>query len=539
MQIAFCFGRCANDTCHPDGGQRIEYFTSQHILLPTIQPLSQLEQAVTSLHRAGYALKDHLEKNHLVQFRMRRKAGPTPLFEVQLNLAAKGSRESARTLYRELRDAIVEGRLLAGARLPPLRQARTYFGVSRNTAAGVYEKLINDGYVLARQGSGTYVAERVTVPRTSEALPKKVAPDGRLNTFWLDPSVTAAIGFWREQPQSTAKDRHSRPVDFRPALADPRLFPFDVFRRVSGKQLRGLERKPASYKSPQGNQGHLLARTLVTRDETVVAIEDPGYPPLRIAFAAAAAKIVPIGVDDEGLIVEQLPRNVGAICVCPSHQFPLGMPMSARRRKSLVEYARNCGALIIEDDYDREFRHDASPLESLRASANADVVFYVGTFSKCMLPALRLGFIIAPQWALPTLIAAKNCLDWHCSTPIQSAVSDFIAEGHLTRHVRRMREIYKERRQLLLKFLRVELGDWLDRIPSCYGMHVAAAARCSLDFDHVTEALLRHDVKMHSFSRYFLGPQTRAGLIFGYGAADLSELKRGLVSLKQVLRRST
>jgi DNA-binding transcriptional MocR family regulator len=190
-----------------------------------------------------------LEKNHLVQFRMRRKAGPTPLFEVQLNLAAKGSRESARTLYRELRDAIVEGRLFAGA-------------------------------------------------------------------------------------------RHSHPVDFRPALVDPRLFPFDVFRRVSARQLRGLERRPASYKSPQGNQGHfylcqaiarhiaitravvrqpedvlvtsgaqqafdLLARTLVTRGETVVAIEDPGYPPLRIAFAVAGAKIVPIGVDDEGLIVEQ------------------------------------------------------------------------------------------------------------------------------------------------------------------------------------------------------------------------------------------
>ena len=507
----------------------------------------------------------------MVQSRMRRKGTPNPLFEVQLHLAVRGSRESARTLYRELKDAIVEGRLLAGAQLPPPRQARAYFGVSRNTAAGVYERLMNDGYVLARQGSGTYVAERFTAPSTRKELPKKTAPDRRLNAFWLDPNVTAAIGFWREQPQSTASDRHSRPIDFRPALVDPGLFPFDVFRRVSARQLRGLERKPASFKSPQGNQGHfylreaitkhiavtravvsqpedvlvtsgaqqafdLLARTLVIRDETVVAIEDPGYPPLRIAFAAAGAKIVPIGVDDEGLIVEQLPRNVGVICICPSHQFPLGMPMSARRRKSLLEYARNCGALIIEDDYDGEFRYDQSPLAALRASENADVVFYVGTFSKCMLSALRLGFIVAPKWALATLIAAKNCLDWHCSTPIQSAVCGFIAGGHLTRHVRRMRGVYKERRQLLLNFLHGELGDWLDPIPSHYGMHIAAAGRSSVDFDHVAEALLRHDVKMHSFSRYFLGPQTRTGLIFGYGAADLSGLKRGLVSLKQVLR---
>jgi GntR family transcriptional regulator/MocR family aminotransferase len=502
---------------------------------------------------------------------MRRKGVPNPLFEVQLNLAAKGSRDSARTLYRELKDAILEGRLLAGARLPPARQAREYFGVSRNTAAGVYEKLINDGYALARQGSGTYVAKRVTARSTSAELAKKAAPDRRLNAFWLDPNVTAAIGFWREQPPLSAKDRHSRPIDFRPALVDPGLFPFDVFRRVSARQLRELERRPASFKSPQGNQGHfylreaitkhiavtravvsqpedvlvtsgaqqafdLLARTLVIRDETVVAIEDPGYPPLRVAFAAAGAKIVPIGVDDEGLIVEQLPRNVGIICVCPSHQFPLGMPMSARRRKSLVEYARNCGAVIIEDDYDGEFRYDASPLEALRASENADIVFYVGTFSKCMLSALRLGFIVAPNWALATLIAAKNCLDWHCATPIQSAVCGFITGGHLTRHVRRMREVYKERRQLLLNFLCAELSDWLDPIPSCYGMHVAAEACSSVDFDRVTESLLRSDVRMHSFSRYFLGPQTRTGLILGYGAADLSGLKRGLVLLKQVLR---
>src|ERR1700738_4553401 len=146
----------------------------------------------------------NIEENDLVQFSMRRKGAPNPLFEVQLNLAAKGSRESARTLYRELKDAILKGRLLAGARLPPARQARAYFGVSRNTAAGVYEKLINDGYALARQGSGTYVAERVAVPSTSQAPPKKATPDRRLNTFWLDPNVTAAIGFWRAQPQSTA-----------------------------------------------------------------------------------------------------------------------------------------------------------------------------------------------------------------------------------------------------------------------------------------------------------------------------------------------
>jgi GntR family transcriptional regulator/MocR family aminotransferase len=471
-----------------------------------------------------------------------------------------------------LKAAILDGRLLAGAKLPPARMSEAYFGVSRNTAVEVYDRLVNEGYVFTRQGSGTFVAERTPAPALRLELQGKPFPGRRLNPFWLDPSVTAAIGFWRDGPDRSPPARQSRHVDFRPALVDPRLFPFDVFRRVSARQLRGLQRKPASYKSPQGNQGNfylreaitkhisltravvcrpddvlvtsgaqqafdVLARALVTRGETVVAIEDPGYPPMRVAFAAAGARLVPVGVDEEGLIVDELPRDVGVICVCPSHQFPLGMTMSARRRKKLVEFARNCGAVIIEDDYDGEFRYDASPLEALRTATDADVVFYVGTFSKSMLPALRMGFIVVPEWAMQTLVAAKNCLDWHCSTQVQGGVAEFIAGGHLARHVRKMRHTYTQRRQFLLDFLCTECGEWLDPIPSCYGMHVSAVARASLDLDHVAEALLRHNVKIHTFSRYFVGPQTKVGLIFGYGAADLSEMKQGLSALRKVLQR--
>lgn len=493
------------------------------------------------------------------------------LFEIELDLAAKGSRVSARTLYGQLKAAILDGRLAAGARLPPTRQSEAYFGVSRNTVAEVYERLLNEGHVVARRGSGTFVADRVALP-PSISPPVEGPPDQRLNPFWLRPDVTASMNFWRDAAERPSAPARGQPVDFRPALVDSRLFPFDVFRRVSAKQLRGLERKPASYKSPQGNQGNyhlraaitrhiaitravvcqpddilvtsgaqqafdLLARALVKPGQTVVVVEDPGYPPMRVAFAAAGAKLVPVGVDEEGLMVEQLPPDVGVICVCPSHQFPLGVAMSMRRRKALVEFARSRGAVIIEDDYDGEFRYDGSPLEALRTADAADVVFYVGTFSKCMLSALRLGFIAAPEWAMRTLVAAKNCLDWHCSTPVQMGVAGFIAEGHLTHHVRKMRDIYKQRRRLLLHSLEQELGEWLEPIPSFYGMHVAAIARTALDLDAVTEALLRHNVKMHSFSRYYLGPQTRAGLVFGYGAVDLQAMKQGLSLLRKALQR--
>ena len=493
-----------------------------------------------------------------------------PLFEFELDLAARGSRESSRSLYRQLKAAILDGRLAAGAKLPPTRRSEAFFGVSRNTAAEVYERLLNEGFVVTRHGSGTYVADRVLAPPPRASSGSQLRLDRRLNEFWLRPEVTAAMSFWRDRPERVSAPSKVPQVDFRPALVDSRLFPFDVFRRISAKQLRGLERKPARNKSPQGNQGNfhlreaitkhialtravvcqsddllvtsgaqqafdLLARTLVVRNKTVVAMEDPGYPPMRVAFAAAGARLAPVGVDDEGLMVEQLPPDAGVICVCPSHQFPLGVTMSMRRRKALVEFARSSGAVIIEDDYDGEFRYEGSPLEALRSADSADVVFYVGTFSKCMLSALRLGFIIAPEWAMRTLVAAKNCLDWHCSTPVQLGVAGFIAEGHLTHHVRKMRDIYRQRRQLLLNFLHEELKEWLDPIASFYGMHVAAVARAALDLDRVAELLLQNNVKIHAFSRYYLGPATQAGLIFGYGAADLTEMRQGLSSLRKAL----
>src|SRR5580698_10552834 len=148
-----------------------------------------------------------------------------------------------------------------------------------------------------------------------------------------------------------------------------------------------------------------------------------------------------------------------------------------------------------------------------------------------------MGFIVAPEWAMQTLVAAKNCLDWHCPTPIQTGVAGFIAEGHLARHVQKMRGIYRRRRQLLLDAFREELGEWLEPIPSYYGMHIAAVSRTTQDLDRVTQDLLQHNVKIHAFSRYYLGPQTRAGLIFGYGAADLPEMRQGLAALRLALRK--
>lgn len=510
-------------------------------------------------------LKGRLEKKAVGQH----SAAPRvtePLFELRLEVPAPGSRTASRSLYEQLRAAIVDGRLPPGTRLPPTRRS-DLLGVSRNTAAALYERLAAEGLVKSRRGSGVFVASRAVPPPRRPPAPLW-HPAARLNPIWLRPDIAAAIGFWRE----ASGDERGAPaqVDFRPALVDSRLFPLEVFRRVSLKQMRLLEQRPAALRSPQGHQGNhrlrvaitrhiavtravvcgpedvlvtsgaqqafdLLARTLVTSGRTIVAVEEPGYPPMRAAFLAAGARVVPVRVDAEGVVVDAIPADAEVICVCPSHQFPLGTALSPRRRRQLVSLARRRGALIIEDDYDGEFRFEGGALEALRTREAAELVFYVGTFSKCMLPALRLGFIAAPSWAMPTLVAAKNCTDWHSPVPVQASVAAFIAEGHLARHVRRMREIYRRRRATLIEALMRQLGRWLEPVPSFYGLHVTAIAKPGVDAEAAAAAALAAGVRVHTLARYFLGEPDRTGMIFGYGVADLPHIAHGLGQLRETL----
>jgi GntR family transcriptional regulator/MocR family aminotransferase len=490
------------------------------------------------------------------------------LFEIALERPPKGSRRSAESVYSQLRAAILDARLIPGSKLPVERDSAVFFGVSRNTAARAYARLAIEGLVRAKRGSGTYVAPLRRPPPRKPMRPQST-PDPRLNEAWARPELTRAIGFWNDKYRA-AVPAAARFIDFRPALVDPRLFPFEEFRRISTKQLRKMELKPPALKSPQGNQGHfhlrtaitthiavsravvcesddvlvtagaqqafdILARVLVTPGVTTVAIEDPGYPPMRAAFLAAGAKLVPVPVDEEGLVVDALPVPAQVVCVCPSHQFPLGVSISAQRRKALLAFVRKHGAVVIEDDYDGEFRYDGTPLQALRSVGSENDVFYVGTFSKCMLPALRLGFIVAPHWAMPALITAKNCLDWHCPTLAQMAVAHFIAEGHLVRHVRKLRDVYRRRRDLIREILESDFSGDLSPISSHYGMHVAAHSHLSTSLERVTAKALTSNVHVHSFARYFFGAQTSKGFVFGYGASDVKDIELGLKALRRAL----
>jgi GntR family transcriptional regulator/MocR family aminotransferase len=493
-----------------------------------------------------------------------------PLFELALDRPVPGSRHASRSLYTQLRAAILDGRLRAGTRLPATRRSPTYFGVSRNTAIETYQRMLSEGYLVARPGSGTYVANRI--PADASRRPARRSSgrsDPRINDFWRSAELAATLGFWREGAEEVAQPAASG-IDFRPALVDARLFPYEDLRRVMTRQLRSLEKQPRSQRSPQGNQGNarlrdaiarhvaltravacgpddvlvtsgaqqafdLVARVLVKPGRSIVAVENPGYPPMRVPFAAAGARVVPVPVDEEGMLVERIPRGTGIVCICPSHQFPLGATLSVPRRNALVDFARRTGAVIVEDDYDGEFRYEGAALQSLRGSGAGDVVFYVGTFSKSVLPALRLGFLIAPEWAMRALVLAKNSVDWHCPIPMQLALAAFMADGSLHRHIRRMRRAYGIRRTRLLAALREDFGDWLRVVPSVYGMHVAAWATADLDLEKVTECLLAKQVRLHTLSRYYLGPPARGGLVFGFGAADVPAIDRGLAALRREL----
>jgi len=348
-------------------------------------------------------------------------------------------------------------------------------------------------------------------------------------------------------------------------VPDPASFPYDTWRRLYGRVLRQLHAKPALSFDAQGlgalraaisqhvsfsravacgpddivitagaqQAFDLLARVLTTRDRTIVALEDPGYPPLRAAFEVQGARTASVPVDEEGLIVDRVPARARVVCVTPSHQFPLGTVMSAGRRAVLLELCQRRGMVIIEDDYDSEFRFVDRPLDALQTLDRAQCVFYVGTFSKSLLPELRIGYIVAPPWAVAALVAAKQISDGQRDTMAQATLALLIHEGHLARHVRKMQGIYSSRRQVLLERIESVLGNWLEALPAVAGLHVAAALKGRRDEESVVARARKHEVGVGALGPYYTVRPTMHGLVLGYGAIRASDIIEGVNRLRR------
>ncbi|HTA64708.1 MAG TPA: PLP-dependent aminotransferase family protein, partial [Xanthomonadaceae bacterium] len=467
-----------------------------------------------------------------------------PVFPFDVTLPAQGEGEKSRELHRQLRAAILDGRMAAGAALPATREAAAALGIARNTVVAAYDLLVAEGYVLPHRGAKAVVADVAPRRARTRSRARPSTAIARLNPLWNDP------------PLRPDADRKLPARCFRLGVPEHRFFPHEAWRRLYAQALRAWSKQPFAYPPSEGlpelraaiaqhvafaravactaddvivtsgaqQSVDLIARMLVTPGQTRVAVEDPGYPPVRASFAAAGAQLVPIPVDEEGLCVDQLPRDARIVSVTPSHQSPTGVALSLRRRMALLDFARTHGAIIVEDDYDGEFRFGGRPLDALQTLDADGRVFYVGTFSKSLFPALRKGFVVAPAWACANLVAIKHCCDSHCDSVAQATLATFIRDGHLARHVRRMRPIYAQRREVLLGGLRGGLGVWFEAIPSEAGLHLSARIRDPKLAARILAHVREHMPGAQSTAEYALSPPARPAVTFGYGVIDAKDM---------------
>lgn len=475
-----------------------------------------------------------------------------PLLDIAIALPGHGSRKRTRSLYLQLKEAIINGRLQPGLSLPATRTLAAELGVARNTVVSAYQALLSDGYLSSRHGSGTYVAPVARLTASRRVGAGALARHHASSKIWRIAAATLSQSF-ANAPQ------HSQ-YNFQVGIPDKRHFPFDKWRQLSTRTLRAFAREPVSRVDPQGRLAlreaisrhvsyaralacdsdniivttgaqqafDLLARSLVTSGRTIVALEEPGYPMLRAAFLAAGAKIVPVRVDEEGLMVDRLPEETKIVCVTPSHQYPLGVVMSLRRRVQLLEFARARRAVIVEDDYDGEFRVGGHPVDNLKTLDAGEHVFFVGTFSKCIFPSIRLGFVLAPRWAVPQLIAAKRISDFYTSVDAQDTLALFISEGHLAKHVRKMRRIYDERRLALYSAIRTHFNEQLDPIVVSGGLHLTAWASSPEIETGLIQKAARHQIRLQPLSGYYAGRTAKPGIIFGVGGIDKTTITEGI-----------
>lgn len=471
----------------------------------------------------------------------------------------KGARGGLlRSVHTQLRAAISDGRLQPGLQLPPTRTLARALGVSRNTAVAAYDLLLSEGYLQARRGAGTFVSES-RAALTTRASRARAGKPPELSEFWRDPPPL----FPGMRPRS-APNRYR--YNFSIGEPDVSLFPFAMWRRLVGRAAR-VSSRDMLPSEPQGRAElrtaiakhvsftraiacnaddivvtagsqqafDLLARVLVTPKRTVVALEEAHYPPLRQVIRAAGARIVTVPVDLEGIVVDRLSPRTRVVCVTPSHQLPLGSPMSFERRAALLQFARRNGASIIEDDYDGEYRFGQRPLDALQTLDRDERVFYVGTFSKVLFPTVRVGYIVAPPWARAALIAAKQLTDRHTAVIMQDALSAFLTEGHLVRHVRKMTRVYAARREILLAAIARHCSGQLGPIPSEAGLHITAKLLVPALAATVLERAAAVGIKVQAVSEFTIGKASLNGLGFGYGGIADADVEAGVRLLANVI----
>lgn len=468
-----------------------------------------------------------------------------------------------RQLYDGLRAAALDGRLGAGTRLPSSRALAEELGVSRNTVLGALTQLLAEGYLEGRVGSGTYVSrslpddlirarsEKAHVRRRTDAR-RDLSRRGRLL------AGTASVYPYQGEPRA-----------FRSGLPALDVFPFEEWRRLSARRWRRPPQGLLAYGDPAGYRPlreQIAARLKVTRavrcgwEQVIVVggaqqgldlcarvlldpddlawVEDPGYPNSTGALVGAGVRTVPVPVDDEGLDVgagKELCADARLACVCPSNQFPLGVTMSLGRRLGLLEWASRSGAWIVEDDYGSEYRYAGRPLAALQSLDAEDRVVYLGTFSKALFPALRLGYVVAPPDLVDAFVSARLLSAMHAPTLEQAVLADFMAEGHFARHIRRARALHAERQAVLVDEARRRLAGLLELDRAESGLHLVGWLPVGVDDMEVSRRVEAHDLEAPPLSIHGTRKLEKGGLLLGYAPFDDRRIHEGVRRLERAL----
>lgn len=492
---------------------------------------------------------------------MVKRAGGALLLSIALD--HRSARPISTQLYMILRDMMLSGGIAPKARLPATRALARDLGVSRTTVIEAFERLAAEGLVESRIGAGTFVSEALDTDRPG---PVAAAADRRpaAPPSGLSQAMDRVVQRFGDRPRLP-----HMPRPFVTALPAFDAFPMAQWARLTARHWRGNREDVMGYGAPFGHAplrtaiaAHLRANRGIACDGEQIFIvggaqqafnligsvllspgdkvwfENPGAIGARNSLLAGGAELVAVPVDREGLCVEEglrRSRQFRLVFVTPSHQQPLGHIMSLERRFALLRSAEQAGAWIIEDDYDGEFYFGHQPLATLKSIDRTGLVIYVGTFSKSLFPALRLGFLLAP----PSLVETFNriCASFVQGVPtsVQAAVAEFIEEGFFATHIRRMRRIYQERHAALCDAAARRLGGLLDVVPTDSGLHTIGQLASDIAEHDATQAAERRGIVVSPTARFCIEPAGTNALVLGFGGVTPREIRAGIGLLGQAL----
>jgi GntR family transcriptional regulator/MocR family aminotransferase len=463
-------------------------------------------------------------------------------------------------LYTHLQTAILSGDLKPGLRLPSTRALATQLNVSRNTVLNAYQQLIAEGYLDGMVGNGTFVARVLPDHLLTSPQPKDLVDTSLAEGYRPRFSEQAALQLSAPRMSTaTSPPAEGSPRPFHIGIPALTSFPYKLWSRLLIRQARRLPASAFTYQPAAGNlplreaiaahvtvsrgvrctpeqilivsgvQGGLdLAARLLINAGDPVWMEDPGYLKARGAFLGSGAKIIPVPVDKEGLNLEAgLARAPQArlVYLTPSHQFPLGVTLSLARRIALLDWARRADAYILEDDYDSEYHYTRRPLPALQGLDHDGRVIYIGTFSKVLFPALRIGYLILPPHLVEAFRTVRNLIDTHPPMLEQAVLTDFIADGYFARHLRKMRSLYAERRAALLEAAR---AINLEIHPPEAGMHCIGWLPEGMDALALIREAADQEVDLAPVSQFSMEPLARDGILLGYSEYSVEQIQDGM-----------